>query len=605
MVLLPVRVRSRALMLAISSAILCVSAPPSDAVETTLSAPQSTDELREQLIGSSAIMGAETQGLDTVQELLAASLSDYRTLVQVLYNAGYFSPTVNIRLDGREAATIPPLNPPGAVNKIAITVDPGRLFTFGLTRVAPLPPDTKLPTAFATGQTAGTGAIRDAAVTGQQAWRNAGHAKARVGAQRITANHATDTIDADIQLSPGPQLTFGNLNLTGETRVRPDAIQRIAGFPTGQVFSPDQAQLVGTRLRRTGTFASVALREAETPNPDGSLDFTAEFADLPQRRLTFGAELSSNEGLDLTANWMHRNLFGGAEKLRFESRITNIGGNTDIGGRIGLRLDRPDTLGPDDNTYYLAEVESLDELHYSAVQGLLGMGVRREFSKGVFGEAALIGSTILADDAFGTNRRFKFFGVPLRLEMDKRDSKVSATKGYFLNATAMPYAGYDGTASGLRLTADGRMYRRLGGNDGRLVIAGRLQLGSIIGPSLQDVSPTMSFFSGGAGSVRGQPYQSLGIPVGTGSAGGRSYLAGSAEIRGYVSEKISLVGFYDVGLIGRDAFVTGGSTQHSGAGIGVRYDLGGFGPLRLDLAYPTSGPTSDGLQFYIGIGQAF
>ena len=79
----------------------------------------------------------------------------------------------------------------------------------------------------------------------------------------------------------------------------------------------------------------------------------------------------------------------------------------------------------------------------------------------------------------------------------------------------------------------------------------------------------------------------------------------SAEVRGKVSEKISLVGFYDYGAVDQASFVSADAFSHSGAGIGVRYDLGGFGPLRVDLAYPVEGATGDGLQFYIGIGQAF
>ena len=595
-----VRASIRALLLAVMPAtmIACSAA----AVETTLIARGANEDLRDRLIGASAVMAADVNGLDTVQELLAAALSDYRTLVQVLYDAGHFSPDVRVLIDGREAASIPPLNPPRAISNIQVQVSPGRPFRFGTTRVAPLPPEAELPQGFAPGQPASTGVLRDAAVAGQQAWRNDGHAKVRVGAQNITANHSRAELNADITLVPGPLLRFGKLNTTGDTKVRPDALQRIAGFPTGEAFDPEKAQLAGTRLRRTGTFASVALKEEETPNVDGTLDFTAEIEDLPPRRLTFGVELGSNEGLDLTASWMHRNLFGAAEKLRFETRLSNLGGSGDLDGRIALRLDRPATLGPDDSTHYLMELESLDEEHYTATRGLIGFGVRREFSEGTFGEAAIAATSILANDAFG-KRRFKYIGLPLRLERDRRDDKVSASSGTFLNARVMPFFGIDGTDPGVQIAADGRFFRQLGSD--RLVFAGRLQLGSVIGPSLSEVAPTLLFYSGGAGSVRGQPYQSLGVPVGAQTAGGRSHLVGSAEIRGYITEKISLVGFYDVGLIGRDAFVSGSSTQHSGAGIGIRYDLGGFGPLRLDLAQPVSGSTGDGLQFYIGIGQAF
>ncbi|MBE1282077.1 MAG: BamA/TamA family outer membrane protein [Rhodobacteraceae bacterium] len=598
-----VRAQFRALLLAGLPAAQLVLAQPAEALETTLTAPGAPEELQDTLRAASSVMGASAQQLDSAQELLAAALSDYRTLVQVLYDQGYFSPDVRIRLDGREAANIDPLNTPSTINKVEITVQTGPAFRFGTAKVAPLAPDTVLPEAFATGQPATTGAIRDAAQAGRSAWRHEGHAKAKIGEQRITANHAQSQINADIELLPGPQLTFGRLYTTGKTRVNPEALQKIAGFPTGEIFDPDDVQLVGTRLRRTGTFASVNLKEAETPNPDGSLDYTAEFTDLPQRRLTFGAELSSNDGLDVSATWMHRNLFGNAEKLSFEARAEGIGGDTDLGGRIGIRLDRPATLGPDDNVYYLAEVERLDEEHYTATRGLIGIGVRRVFSEFLIGEAAVSAVSTLATDVFG-KRRFKYFVLPVQMEYDKRDSKISATRGVFLKASLTPFVGWDDTESGVQLKADGRYYQRLDAN-GRFVAAGRLQIGSVGGPSLQDIDPTLRFFSGGAGSVRGHPYESLGVVVPGGIAGGKSYVAASAELRGYVTEKMSLVGFYDFGIVGRDAFVSSGSNSHAGAGLGVRYDLGGFGPLRLDLAYPVSGPTDDGLQFYIGIGQAF
>ena len=105
--------------------------------------------------------------------------------------------------------------------------------------------------------------------------------------------------------------------------------------------------------------------------------------------------------------------------------------------------------------------------------------------------------------------------------------------------------------------------------------------------------------------MRGHEYQSLGVPVGANSAGGRGYLALSGELRGKITDKLSLVGFFDIGYVDSDAFVSSTSQSHSGAGFGLRYDVAGIGPLRVDFAYPVDGGTEDGLQFYIGIGQAF
>ena len=95
---------------------------PLHAFEVNVTAPEAiADDLR----GASATVAAKTAKVEGAQEVYAAALSDYRTLVQVLYDAGYFSPSVSIRLDGREAAEISTLNPPTRVAKVVIAVDPG------------------------------------------------------------------------------------------------------------------------------------------------------------------------------------------------------------------------------------------------------------------------------------------------------------------------------------------------------------------------------------------------------------------------------------------------------------------------------------------------
>lgn len=587
-------------------AVLCASWVPGAALafETTLTASGASESLTGKLRGASSAMSAKARGLNSGQELLAASLSDYQTLVQVLYDAGYFSPVVHIRLDGREAAHIGPLQTPNKVERIDITVTIGPPFRFGQARIGPLAADTELPDSYASGQPASTGIIRDAAIASVDGWRDVGHAKADVGSQKITARHRQAILDADIRMVPGPKLRFGAMTVAGQSRVRNEAIARIAGFPTGEVFHPDQVRKVSTRLRRTGAFSSVSISEAAQPNADGTLDFVTNVEDLPQRRISFGVELSSTEGLDLSATWTHRNLWGAAERLRFEAAIRNLGGQEQVDGRLSMRLDRPATLGPDDNTFYLAETERRNQTHYSAKRGLIGIGARRVFSDQLVGEVALTGGTTIADDAFGSGRKFELIALPINVEWDRRDDKVNATSGQFLELTLTPFTGFSNTESGAQVRIDGRGYVSLTPSR-TVVLAGRLQMGSVFGASLTGISPEYLFFSGGAGTVRGQPFESLGLPVGTRTAGGRSMLALSAEIRGQVSRKISLVGFYDFGAVDGEALIDGDSAHHSGAGIGVRYDLGGFGPLRLDLALPVGGATGDGLQFYIGIGQAF
>ncbi|PRZ50274.1 autotransporter assembly complex protein TamA [Tritonibacter scottomollicae] len=573
------------------------------ALEANLSAPKAPEELTDKLEGASAALilgdGAE------LQEIIAAALSDYRTLVQVLYDAGYFAPVVNIRLDGREAAAINLLNPPRSVDKIDISVDPGPSFTFGRAVVRPLPANepANLPADFASGRPASTGVIQQAATAGLGAWDRAGHAKAELSNQSITADAVKQRLDADLQIAPGPRLQLGNLRITGQSDVRREAIQRIAGFATGQTYHPDLVSKSATRLRRTGAFSTVTVKQAETPNPDGTLDFIAEVEDQPKRRFTFGVEVSSSEAVKLSSSWMHRNLFGAAERLKIDLSVSGLG-TSELDGSVSARLDRPAALGTDRTLFYLAALEQLQEEHYTARSATAAIGVRRIVSDTTFVEGALGLRYVKADDAFGDNREFKYFAGRLRGEKDKRNVKTDPSAGYYLDGEIVPFVGLGGGDPGVQINIDARGYKSLG-SSGRIVLAGRVQLGSLIGPDQNNVSPTLLYFSGGAGSVRGQEFQSLGIDVGGKTAGGRGYLALSGEVRGRITDTISLVGFYDAGFVDQDSFVSGDSEFHAGAGLGLRYNVTGIGPIRLDLAMPVSGDTEDGLQFYIGIGQAF
>lgn len=160
----PFRPRLTARALAFSFLILVP--PAAFGADATLQAPGADTALADRLRGASASVAAS--GETNVQEILAAALSDYRTLVQVLYDAGHFAPVVNIRLDGREAALIEPLNPPQSVSKVEISVQPGPRFAFGKAELSPLPrqSDVEFPEEYAPGQPASTGAIRDAAAAG-------------------------------------------------------------------------------------------------------------------------------------------------------------------------------------------------------------------------------------------------------------------------------------------------------------------------------------------------------------------------------------------------------------------------------------------------------
>lgn len=571
------------------------------AAETQLRAPE---DLRDRLTGASLLLAKEAS--QRPADIVASATADYRRLTAALFDAGYFSPVVRISIDGREAAALSPVAPPRQINTVTISVEPGPQFRFGTAKIAPLADGTELPEGFASGQIAGTGPIRDAASAAVEGWRDVGHAKADLAGQKIIARHAKAELDAEVQISPGPRLKFGDLVTTGNKDVRTRRIRQIAGLPTGSVFDPEELDKSADRLRRTGAFRSVALIEAETPNNDESLDILLQVVEQTPRRFGFGAELSTQEGLGVSAFWLHRNLLGGAERLRVEGEISGIGGST--GGtdlRLGARFDRPATFNEDTHFYALGEIESLDEVNFSSDQVTLEVGILRIASAQREYRFGLGLRQAHTEDAFGI-RDYTMFTLPVGLTFDYRDNPLNATSGYYLNADVTPFYGVNGIDSGVRAELDARAYMSVGAED-RFTFAVRGQLGSVSGASLEEAPADFLFYSGGGGTVRGQPYQSLSVTLPSGAeVGGRAFLGLSAEARVKATDAISVVGFVDAGYIGREMFPDGDTGDwHTGAGVGLRYDTG-IGPIRLDVAVPVSQPgEEDGFEVYIGIGQAF
>jgi len=589
---------------------LLATAATAQSVELILPAGQ--DDLRDLLRAASLTMSLPPDS--PAQDIVAAARADYRQLLTGLYAQGHFGGTVSITLDGREAALVQPLEAPDRIAQVQITVTPGPLFTFGAVAVAPVAPGTTLPDAFASGAPAGTEVVRGAVAAVIAGWRAAGHARAAAAGQDIRARHDADLLDVTVAIVPGPLLRFGALTIIGNQAVRNERIAAIAGIPTGRVYDPAVLDLAAQRLRRSGAFQSVALTEFDGPLADDTLPISVEVAEMAPRRIGFGAELSSVNGITLSAYWLHRNLLGGAERFRLDGQISGIGSQfvTDGDGpdlALGVSFGRPATFGPDADLTLKATAERLDQPDYTLTQIGASAGLIRYSTPQLTYEIGVGLLTAREETAFRT-RDYTLLTLPLRGTLDRRNDKFNPDGGYYLDLQLTPFIGLTGSDSGARLYADARVYRSLGE---RLTLAARAQIGSVMGSDLLASPTDFLFHSGGGNTVRGQPFQSLGVQVqgdfGAGAqvadTGAASFLGAQLEARLAITDTIGAVAFYDIGYVDAESLPTGDGDWQAGAGIGLRYSTP-IGPIRLDLATPASGDNAgQSLELYIGIGQSF
>lgn len=572
-------------------------------------------KLTEALKNASTLWAERKKPASGEAGLIARARGDYRRLLDALYGEARYGGTISITIDGREVAQLAPdttLADPAAVD---ITVDPGPLFHFGEARVvnpapAPTGPHDEVPNpadnGFAPGEVARSGTIIRAERLAVDAWRQQGHAKAEVVQRRVVAAHRTSSLDATLEVDPGRKARYSPVAVKGTRRLDPAFIAYMTDLPPGEEYDPDDIEQANKRLARLDVFRSVRIEEGDKIGPEGILPIEVVVQERLPRRFGVGGSYSTVDGLGLEAYWLHRNLFGRAERLRFDGKIAGIGKTidpSDFTYQLTTTFTKPGAYTPD--TDFIASLSGKREVlePYTRTGTTAEAGFKHQFTRELSGRAFVTAGYDKFNDDFGI-RHFLTAGMAGALTYDSRDDPADATEGFFLEATAQPFYEFHYGNAAARLTAEGRAYYGFG-EEKRVVLAGRLKLGSLPGPSIAEAPPDRLFFAGGGGSVRGYAYRNIGVPTANGVSGGRSLIEASVELRVRVTQTIGVVGFMDAGYVGAEPIPDFNEDLRVGAGAGLRY-LTGLGPIRIDAAVPLDArPGDPSIAFYVGIGQAF
>ena len=579
--------------------------------DATLSAGDADKDLTKRLENAASLVADEEEPVSGDLGIVIKAREDRDRLVAVLYEQARYGGTVDISIAGTDIDQLPP-NPTfdhsGPV-PVTVTVNPGPVFRLGTVR---LEGDAagRDPSAYdlAPGGEAGSLLIIKAGERMLADLKEEGRPLARLTERQVTADHATQTVDVVMGAVSGPVAPFGQVAVKGARTVDANFISRYSRLDKGGRYSPEQLKKASERLRELGVFSSVNIREANALAPDGSLPLTIEISEGKHRYFGFGAEYSSIDGTGIQGYWGHRNLFGQAESLRIEGKVSGLGTNTDLDGlnySAGIIFTKPGAFVPEATfeSRLEAKSENPDDI-YKAQSVTASAGFAYELNETDKLTAGGEIAWIRADDAFGKND-YLTFSVPVGFERDKRDNKLEPTEGYYATLAAKP--SYEALGSSFFSSFEGSLSGYLGlGEENRTVLAAKIAGGILAGgDDLVSIPVTRRFFAGGGGSVRGYGYREISPYNDDDEAlGGRSYTLASFEVRMKLTDSIGIVPFIDVGTVSTE-IVPDFSDIRAGAGIGIRYATP-FGPLRLDVAVPLKrydGGSQYGI--YAGIGQAF
>ncbi len=571
--------------------------------------------------GASRLVADEEKAASGSGGLLAKARGDYRRLLMALYGEGRYGGTISIKVDGQEVADLPADTQLPDTSNIVINVDPGPQFLFARASITELVPPVeerrnKLQTpeeaGFKSGELAKSGVILKAERLAVEAWRRQGYAKAKIANENVVADHAGNVVDADITVEPGQLAHYGPLTVQGTARMDPEFVAYMADLKPGERYDPADLERTRRRLARMDVFRSTTIQEAQEINRDGSLPLDLIVQERKPRRFGVGANYSTLDGAGVEAFWMHRNLFGKAERLRFDAKVSGIGGSQDSSFdpknftyQLGTTFTKPGVFTPDTDfvSSLTGKREVLDNYTETSVNGQAGF--THIFDEYMSGRLFANVSHARFDDDFYGKRDFFTVGMLGGILLDKRNSQTNATSGYYADGVIEPFYEIKNGSFSTKFTAEGRGYYGFGEND-RIVLAGRLKVGSIVGADMKDLPPDKVFFAGGGGSVRGYAYRSIGVKKpGDVVIGGRSLVEMSGEVRTKVTDSIGVVGFVDGGYVGEETYPDFAENLRLGAGAGLRYDTS-LGPIRFDVAVPLNRSKGDSsFAFYVGIGQAF
>ncbi len=567
------------------------------------------------LQASSALVQRQGTPASGASGLIATARADYRRLLAALYEEGFYGPRISIRLQGNEVSQLPVTVDLPATAQVDVTVDPGRRFLFGRTRVNNAPPQDQdirddvgstARDALAPGQVARASAIDAAGREMIEAWRQDGHALAKVRDREAIADHETGTLDVTVDVDPGPKVRIDDFVLNGAQGLDPAFIRYLVELPKGAEFDPDQLDRAERRLASLGVLRSFRISEGESLNEEGLLPLTLEAELRKLRRIGVGATLSSIDGLGLEGFWLHRNMFGRAERLRLDASIGGIGDNAsveDYDYALGISLTFPGRPSPDSRFVLAGEVRQDNFDTYRERSVTASAGIQRIINPFLEGSLTLEGRLSEVTDDDGTTR-FETVSLIGEVFYDRRDNETDARDGFFLSAEARPFHELNFGNTGFRLGVEGRYFVPLV-EDKSYALAFRGRVGSLFGSPREEMPTDLLYFTGGGGSVRGYSFRSIGVEEGDGDiSGGRSVVEISAEIRADFTRSIGAVAFVDGGYVGASTGLANGDLQF-GAGVGLRYNTG-LGPIRLDLARAVNKREQDpNFAFYLGIGQAF
>ena len=408
---------------------------------------------------------------------------------------------------------------------------------------------------------------------------------------RVDRDREATTVDVTFEIDEGPRVYVERIDIVGNTRTLDEVIRREFRLVEGDAFSTALIRRSRQRIMNLGYFSKVDIGTSEGSAPDRSI-VTVEVTEVPTGELSFGAGVSSADGLLGDIAIRERNLLGRGQDLRLALTISARRQEVDLSFTEPYFLERDVAAGFDlfQRTIDLQDESSFDR-ETVGFTVRVGYPLSEHFRHSVsytlknddVGSVAADTSQYIADQEGETTTS----AVAHTLSYDIRDNRIDPTDGFFVRF-GQELAGLGGDSRYLKHTLT---YGHFYSIAEAWVLSGIARAGHIAGID-DDVGIVDRFFLGGR-RLRGFEPSGVGPrDARTDDAlGGNLFYSVTGEL-GFplgVGDELNLRGavFVDAGSLtdidatGPDLLDEASPRLSVGAGINFRSPLG---PIRLDFS---------------------
>jgi len=581
--------------------------------------------------------------------LIARARGESDRLKTVLESYGYYQSKVSIEVDGMG------LNDPGLADaltalpknrdaRIAIGFALGPLYHVRTVTIDGALPgsaqgllDLKPGAAAVAANVLGAGARLLSALEEQ------GYAFAKVDPPLAYEDQTAHVLDVSFHVESGPRVTIGEIRFEGLHRVHEKLVRRRLLLHTGEQYSASAVERARHDLLDLGVFAAISVQVGTAVDSTGGVPITFQIRDRPRHAVGLNGAYSTDLGGSAGVTWSDRDVFGNAEQLNVAASVINMGGSatTGLGYDTSVKFIEPE-FGHRDQSLQLAVGAVKQFLQaYDQTAVTSGVTLTRKLTK-IWTVSAGVTTADEQVMQLGATHDYTLVALPLSVSYDSTDlnsplddpvhgmrDSISVAPTRSLGQTSATFI-----ISQVKFATYFDLEHLFGTDPGRSVLAARALAGLAQGAGEFSLPPDQRFYGGGAGTIRGYPYQAVGpqvyqaagspasptpaactttpaggaaTPVGCTitPVGGTAIIAGSLEFRQRLGRVFGAALFVDGGQVS-SSLKPLPSEFYVGVGAGVRYYTP-IGPIRLDVAVPARIYTSDGQRFqvYIGLGQAF